>query len=120
MLYSKSGGKNGWHNNISSSLNIMGASNIGLQVYEKAVGSHSSFREIPHKQALSVKQFDFIPLHAFLCSLCHAPNVLGNGIRISEEDCQMYSKLQSETPAILTALKEFAKRSRTTDVAKDK
>ena len=48
----------------------MGVSNIAVQVYEKAFGSH--FREIPHKQALPVKHFDFIPPHAFLCSLRHA------------------------------------------------
>ena len=93
----------------------MGVSNIGLQVYEKAFGSH--FREIPHKQALGVKRFDFIPPHAFLCSLRHAPNITESGIRISEEDYQMYSKLQSEATTIVAALKEFTKRTRTTDVA---
>ncbi len=48
-------GKNGRHNNVSSSPNIVGVSNIGLRVYENAFGSH--FREILHEQARAVKCF---------------------------------------------------------------
>jgi hypothetical protein len=56
-----------------------------------------------------VKHFDFISPHAFLCSLCHAPSATEGGIRISEEDCQTYSKLQSKATTIVAALKEFTK-----------
>jgi len=60
--------------------------NMSNYTYEHA---HQN-SEIPHKQVLGVKCFDFIPQHAFLCSLRHAPNITESGIRVSEDNYQSF------------------------------
>jgi hypothetical protein len=50
------------------------------------------------------------PLH-------RAPDTADNGIRISGEDFQMFSKLQSKVTIIVATLKEFTKRSRAAPIS---
>ncbi|KAF8889727.1 hypothetical protein CPB84DRAFT_1634748, partial [Gymnopilus junonius] len=50
-IYSKTGGKNGKHADVTDSSNIMAVYYIAAQVFEHQIGSQ--FRAIPHAQPIS-------------------------------------------------------------------
>ncbi|KAF8905727.1 hypothetical protein CPB84DRAFT_1823080 [Gymnopilus junonius] len=108
-IYSKTGGKNGKHADVTDSSNIMAVSYIAAQVFEHQIGSQ--FRAIPHAQPISTFRFDHLPPSAFLCALKDAPEITQNGLKISVDDWRLFKELKDNGKKVLEALKAFKQKA---------
>ena len=108
-LYSKTGGCNGKHAWVASTLSITAPSYIVMQAYEKMY--NRQFRPILRSaQQLQVKTFTLLAAPHFLCTLHQAPRDVGNSKEISAMDFQCFVVLQGQVQSISLALKQLATR----------
>ncbi|CAA7263508.1 unnamed protein product [Cyclocybe aegerita] len=117
LVIGRDGGKGSRHGYVTQVPNVMAASNIGVQIFEHALGS--KFRSVPHSQAFHVKRFDFVPPRAFLCGLSQVPEVTENALHISRADWEVFSKLMDRTKDVVLALKAFSKRAQNDGMEED-
>ena len=108
IYYSKTGGKNGKHSDVTDSSNIMAVSYLVAQVFEHQIGSQ--FRATPHAQPVPTLRFDQLPPSAFLCALKHGPEITQNGLKISADNWKLFKKIKDNGPKVLQALKAFKQR----------
>ena len=109
-IYAKTGGKNGRHNNVTDSSNIMAVSYLAVQIFEHQLGSQ--FRAIPNAQRLQVLRFDHLPPAAFLCALKHAPELTPFGLKISLDDWQLFKVIKENSAKVSQAIKMLTGRQK--------
>jgi hypothetical protein len=95
-IYAKTGGKNGRHNDVTNSSNIMAVSYLAMQVFEyDQLGTQ--FRALPHAQPLPVLRFDHLPPSAFLK---HALEVIPFGLKLSLKDWDLFKVIMDKSKIV--------------------
>ena len=108
-MYSKTGGKNGKHADITESSSISAVSYLAVQIFQYNVSRQFSiFTTMPFQ----TKQFLHLPPHQFLC-LVESKVLLTPGspfVEISLADFTRFRTLESGQRELEAALKAFRKR----------
>ncbi|RDB19960.1 hypothetical protein Hypma_012735 [Hypsizygus marmoreus] len=113
-IYSKTGGKNAKHSNVTDSSNISAVSYLVLQVFEN-MRNLNQFRVIPSDlQHLQSKRFVHLPSTAFLSTLNNAPREVGESknLVLLPSDYALFNSLIGRTADILAVMKALNGRSK--------
>ena len=110
-IYAKTGGKNGRHNNVTDSSNIMVISYLAVQIFEYQLGTQ--FRAIPKcSTTSSFAVWNLPPSSAFLCALktCSGVDSLWpQKFRISLDDLQLFKVLKDNGEKVSRCLPDDKK-----------
>ncbi|KAF8172221.1 hypothetical protein K438DRAFT_1851749 [Mycena galopus ATCC 62051] len=117
-LYSKGGGKNGKHGNVTEHHNISALSYLIVQVFEL---THArTFRAHPQATSLfRTLQFRQLLPFTFLCRLSDAPIITPTGIELSLADATLFKELNSAIQHFDTAVKLSRSRKKAKELAEE-
>jgi len=108
-LYSKTGGKNGYHSAVPSVANVAAISNVAVQVFQQM--HHRIFRQTT--TAFGTRYFQILPSTHLLTRLMGKTVRSQNGnLEIGMDDLRIFKSLCMEPERFQVATKMFAQRGK--------